>query len=118
MCDTLSKRDSLEERALKLIMDQGNTGILQRDMWQMLGATSREGSRISLRLEAKDLIKRERELSHGRWTNRIFINIRRVELDSIIDIPCMACEDIQNCEAGAGVSAIGCDLLTQWLLPV
>lgn len=97
-------------------MDKGDEGILQRDMWRSLGATSREGSRISLRLEEQQLITREKELANGRWTHRIFINMRRVELDSIIDVPCMMCEDIQNCEVGGGVTASQCDVLTQWLV--
>jgi DNA-binding MarR family transcriptional regulator len=70
----MPKRDDLKKRALKLILDKGTDGILQRDMWRELRATSREGSRISLRLEAKNLITRERELSKGRWTYRIYIN--------------------------------------------
>jgi len=112
----LPRRDDLEKRTLKLILDKGDEGILQRDMWRALGATSREGSRIALRLEAKNLITRERELSNGRWTNRIFITIRRVNLDSIIDVPCMICEDITKCEVGRGISSSTCKLLTQWLL--
>ncbi|MCW4039220.1 MAG: Lrp/AsnC family transcriptional regulator [Candidatus Bathyarchaeota archaeon] len=111
----MTRRDDLELRALKLILEKGDEGILQRDMWRKLNATSREGSRISLRLEAKNLIRRERELANGRWTNRIFINVRRVELDSILDVPCMVCEDIQNCEVGGEISASNCDVLTQWL---
>lgn len=112
----MPRRDDLEERALKLILDKGDEGILQRDMWRALDATSREGSRIALRLEAKNLIKRERELSNGRWTNRVYITMRRVNIDSLIDVPCMSCEDIQNCEVGRGISAAECNMLTHWLL--
>ena len=114
--DLLSRRSDLEQRALKLIMDKGDEGILQRDMWRELDATSREGSRIALKLEEQQLITRERELANGRWTHRIFINMRRVELDSIIDVPCMMCEDIQNCEVGGGITASQCEVLTQWLI--
>ncbi len=112
----MPKRDDLEKRALKLILDKGTDGILQRDMWRELGATSREGSRISLRLEAKNLIKRERELSTGRWTYRIYINKRPIEIDSILEVPCIICENIQNCEMGGDISASTCDILTEWLL--
>ena len=115
-CDILTKRDDLQKRALKLIMDTGDEGILQRDMWRALGATSREGSRVSLRLEEQNLITRTRELANGRWTNRIYINMRRVELDSIIDVPCMICEDIQHCEMGGGISSSQCEVLTQYLM--
>jgi hypothetical protein len=112
----LSRRSDLEKRALKLIKGAGDTGILQRDMWRALDATSREGSRISLRLAEQQLITRERELANGRWTHRIFINMRPVLLDSIIDVPCMMCDDIQRCEVGGGISALECEVLTQWLV--
>ena len=112
----LSRRSGLEQRALKLIMEKGDEGMLQRDMWRALDATSREGSRISLRLEEQQLITRERELANGRWTHRIFINMRAIELDSIIDVPCMMCENIQHCEVGGGITASQCEVLTQWLV--
>jgi hypothetical protein len=99
-----------------LIIAAGDEGILQRDMWREVGATSRVGSRITLRLEAKNLIKRERELFNGRWTNRIYPTIRHINLDSVLDVPCMFCADIQKCEVGSGISASNCEILTQWLL--
>jgi hypothetical protein len=82
-----------------------------------LEATSRDGLRISIRLEAKNVIRRERELFNGRWTHRLFINVRRVAIDSLLDVPCMVCEDIRNCEVGREISASICEVLTQWLLP-
>ena len=112
----MSKRSDLEERALKLILAQGDEGILQRYMWRALGATSREGSRIALKLEANNLITRKQELAKRRWTFRLFINIRQVDIDSLLDVPCMFCEDIENCEVGRDISASTCDTLTNWLL--
>ena len=113
----MPKRDDLEKRALKLILDNSTDGILQWDMWRKLYATSREGSRISLRLETKNLITRKRELANGRWTYRIYINKQSIEIDSILEVPCIICENIQNCEMGGDISASTCDILTQWLLP-
>ena len=116
MCDAVPRRDDLEERSLKLILDKGDKGILQRDMWRELSGTSREGSRIALNLEAQKLITRERELSNGRWTHRIYASIRRVNIDSLIDVPCFICEDILKCDAGAEISGSTCEKLTQWLI--
>lgn len=97
-------------------MKSGDQGILQRDMWIELGATSRQGSRIALQLEKNQMITRERALSNTRWTYRLFGSIRPVDVDSILDIPCTFCDDIINCEAGGSISALRCDKLTQWLL--
>jgi len=105
----------LENRALKLIIDKGEEGILQCDLWRMLDVNSREGSRTSLRLEAKNLIKRERELSDGRWTYRIFVKRRPLEIDSLLDTPCMFCGDIYRCEMSGEISPNTCAALTQWL---
>lgn len=112
----MPRRDDLEEQALKLIIEKGTEGILQSEMWRKLKASSREGSRISLRLEAKNLIHRERELANDRWTYRIFIKRKPIEIDSILNIPCMVCVDNYRCERDGEKSPINCDALTQWLL--
>ncbi len=111
----MSRRDDLEEQALKIIIDKGSEGILQSDLWRTLNASSREGSRISLRLETKNLIKRERELSKGRWTYRLFIKKRRIAIDSLLEIPCMFCDAIDRCELEGELSPATCGPLTKWL---
>lgn len=111
----MSRRDDLEEQALKLIIDKGTDGILQSAMWRKLKASSREGSRICLRLEAKNLIKRERELSKGRWTYRIFFKKRLIAIDSLLKIPCMFCDYIYRCEQDGAISPTNCVPLTEWL---
>ena len=116
MRDIVPRRDDLEARALKLILDKGDEGLLQRDMWREIGGTSREGSRIALSLETKKLITRERELFNARWTHRIYATIRRVTIDSLIDVPCFLCGDNHRCDVGAEISSLTCDTLTQWLI--
>lgn len=99
-----------------MILEKGEEGILQSDLWKKLDATGREGSSIALKLEAKDIIRRERELAGGRWTYRLFINKKPLTLDSILDVPCFLCEDIHRCENGGKISPDKCDKLSQWLL--
>lgn len=113
----MSRQEDLEKQALKLIIDKGAEGILQRDLWELLDASSREGSRISLRLEERNLIRRARELANGRWTYRLFIKKRpHLKMDSLLDVPCTVCGDISKCEIGGEVSPNACAALTQWLL--
>lgn len=112
----MSRRDSLERRALDIIINAGKEGILQPDLWRKLKISSRGGSRISLNLSNKKLITRIRELCEGRWTYRVFINIRPLNINSILDIPCISCPDILKCEAGGNVSPEKCKLLTEFLL--
>lgn len=112
----MPKRNDLEHRALQVVLSKGHEGILQSELWRELGANSRDGSRISLRLEDKNLIRREKEMSGGRWTYRILIKRQPLEIDSVLDIPCIACEEISKCESGGEVSPIVCTNLTHWLL--
>ncbi len=111
----MSKRDLLERRALQIIMNKGEDGILQSDLWKELEASSRVGSRISLNLGKKNLITRQRELSDGRWTYRVFVNIRSLDIDSFSDIPCVSCDEILKCEKGGEFSPETCKIMTKWL---
>ena len=111
----MSKRDRLERRALEIIMNKGEDGILQSDLWKELEASSRVGSRISLNLGKKNLITRQRELSDGRWTYRVFVNIRSLNIDSISDVACVSCAEILKCEKGGEFSPNTCKIMTKWL---
>jgi len=73
----MPRRSNMEHRALQFIANTGDEGVLQSDLWRQLEASSREGSRISLKLEKKGLIRRERELFEGRWTYRLYPKRRR-----------------------------------------
>lgn len=111
----MSKRDRLERRALEIILNKGEEGILQSELWKELEASSRVGSRISLNLGKKNLITRQRELSDGRWTYRVFVNIRSLDIDSISIVPCVSCAEILKCESGREFSPETCKILTKWL---
>jgi len=112
----MPKRDNMEHRALQIIATKGSEGILQCDLWRELGVSGRDGSRISLKLENRKLITREKELFEGRWTFRIFAKQRQVEIDSILDLPCVSCINISRCEVGSEVSPNLCVEITKWLL--
>jgi hypothetical protein len=106
----------MEQKALQFIMNTGFNGVLQSDLWHELGATSREGSRISLKLENKGLVRREKELREGRWTFRLFPKRLPASIDSIVDCPCLMCVDNPRCDPSSVTSPQNCDRLTDWLL--
>lgn len=112
----MPKQNDLEQKALDIIMSRGEEGILQSDLWREMKATSREGSRVSIRLESKGLIYREPELSKGRWTYRLYSRRQPISVDSIIDCPCLSCEENSKCGAGGKISPIECEKLVQWVL--
>src|SRR3989337_177218 len=81
----MPRRNDLEHTALAAISNEGSQGILQSDLWRKLGAGSREGSRIAIKLEKKGLIRRERELNGGRWTHRLYPKRQHVSIESIVE---------------------------------
>lgn len=114
----MPKRNDLEQRALQHIMNKGFDGILQSDLWHALGASSREGSRISLKLEGKGLIRREKELQEGRWTYRLYPKRLPASIDSIVDCPCLMCADNSRCDPSTPITPRNCEKLTDWLLSI
>jgi hypothetical protein len=111
----LPKKNDLEKRALQLVMEAGDKGILQSDMWKKIGATSREGSRLAIKFEEKGVVKREKILHEGRWTYKLYSQTKLVTIDSIKDCPCIVCEALDKCFVGGQISPINCELLTAWL---
>lgn len=109
-----NKREDIEHQALQIIASKGSEGISQRDLWKELDTSSREGSRISIRLDKKNLVKREKAFIDGRWTYKLFIK-HSIEIDSILDVPCISCASSSKCEAGSEISPNSCILLTNWL---
>ncbi len=114
----MPKRNDLEQKALQFIMNTGFGGVLQSDLWRELGATSREGSRISLKLEGKGLIRREKELQEGRWTYRLFPKRLPAKIDTIIDCPCLMCAENPRCDPSSAPSPQNCERLTDWILNI
>jgi len=112
----MPKRDDREYKALHFIVNMGSQGVLQSDLWRKLGASSREGSRIALKLENKGLIKREKELFGGRWTYRLYSKRLPASINSIIDCPCLMCANDARCGAWGTISPNECGRLTAWVL--
>jgi hypothetical protein len=114
----MPKRNDLEHKALQYVMNTGYEGVLQSDLWHQLEASSREGSRISIKLENKGLIRREKELRDGRWTYRLFPKRMPASIDSIVNCPCLMCPDDPRCDPSSTISPQNCERLTEWLLTI
>ena len=71
--DALYLGNSIYSKAYMIVAKYGETGLLQSDLWKNLSLTSREGSRLSMRLEKNGLIKRKKVVAKGRWTYHLFI---------------------------------------------
>lgn len=111
----MASRSDLEQEAFQIIVSNGEEGVLQSQLWRKLDATSREGSRIALKLKDKGLIVREKELFDGRWTYRLYPKRLPATIDSIADCPCLLCPENQRCGSSYTVSPKACKKLTEWL---
>ena len=114
----MPKKNDLERKALQLVFDAGPEGLLQSDMWKGLGVTSREGSRLALKFEEKSAIERRKVLNNGRWTYKLFSQIKFVTLESIKGCPCIVCAELDKCFEGGQISPLNCTKLTLWMDPI
>ena len=112
----MPKRNDLEQKALHFVVNTGYTGVLQSELWRELGASSREGSRVAIKLEEKGLVRREKELEGGRWTYRLFPKRLPASIETIVDCPCLLCQDNARCDPTTSISPKSCGKLTDWIL--
>ena len=114
----MPKKNDLERKALSLVLEAGSEGLLQSDMWKGLGVTSREGSRLALKFEEKGAVERRKVLHNGRWTYRLFSQIKLVTFESIKDCPCIVCEGLDQCFESGQISPLNCQKLALWMDPI
>ena len=111
------KNNNLEQKALKLVFDAGDKGILQSELWKKLGVSSREGSRMAKKFEEKDKVIREKVLNDGRWTYKLYSKKELVTLDSVKGCPCLICDEVDKCFRGGTRDPVYCMALTAWIDP-
>ena len=111
------KNNNLEQKALKLVFDAGDKGILQSELWKKLGVSSREGSRMAKKFEEKDKVIREKVLNDGRWTYKLYSKKELVTLDSVKGCPCLICDEVDKCFRGGTRDPVYCMALTAWINP-
>jgi len=108
--------EKLTTRVCNIVAEHGDNGILQSDLWKKLKLTSRDGSRLALKLERRSIIKREKILENGRWTYKLKIAKMPVGTQTIEAAPCLICPVEQKCTIDGEVSPRTCPLIEQWVL--
>jgi hypothetical protein len=108
--------DDLTGKSFKIISHNGNDGMLQSNLWKELDITSRDGSRLAVRLEKQSLIKREKILEKGRWTYKLLPIELNVDIVSIDKAPCLMCPVEHMCSEDGSYSPNNCNLIQDWLL--
>ena len=112
---------SLEKVAMDIIRKSEN-GVLQSELWKMLGLDSREGSRLVIRLAKKGLIRREQVSVNGRRTYKLYaVEAKpaalslKVDISHILDLPCTTCAYLEQCRPGNFYEPATCTWLDVWL---
>ena len=106
----------LTSKVYKLVVEHGREGVLQSVLWKELNLTSRDGSRLAIRLEKRGMIKRERILDGGRWTYRLTPLRIPVKIGSISQSPCITCKDEEKCSLNGIITPLICMYLVDWAM--
>ena len=108
--------EKLKTTVLDLVGKRGDDGMFQSDLWKKLKLSSRDGSRLALKFERQNILKREKILKDGRWTYKLKIAHFPVTAQSIESAPCLICPVEQKCTLEGEVSPRTCPLIEQWVI--
>ncbi len=106
----------LTSRVYKLVVERGRDGVLQSEIWKELGLTSRDGSRLAIRLERRGLIGRVKVLEDGRWTYKLTPLRFPTDMASIEKAPCIVCQYESKCSVDGEISPYVCPWIGPWVV--
>lgn len=106
----------LTSRVYKLVVERGKDGVLQSEIWKELGLTSRDGSRLAIRLERRGLIGRVKVLEEGRWTYKLTPLRFPTDMASIEKAPCIVCQYESKCSIDGEISPYICPWIGPWAI--
>ena len=106
----------LTSRVYKLVVERGRDGVLQSEIWKELGLTSRDGSRLAIRLERRGLIGRVKVLEDGRWTYKLTPLRFPTDMTSIEKAPCIICQYESKCSVDGEISPYVCPWIGPWVI--
>jgi len=106
----------LTSRVYKLVVERGKDGVLQSEIWKELGLTSRDGSRLAIRLERRGLIGRVKVLEDGRWTYKLTPLRFPTDMASIERAPCITCQYESKCSIDGEITPYICPWIGPWVI--
>lgn len=106
----------LTSRVYKLVVERGREGVLQSEIWKELGLTSRDGSRLAIRLERRGLIGRVKVLEDGRWTYKLTPLRFPTDMTSIEKAPCITCQFESKCSVDGQINPYICPWIGPWVV--
>ena len=108
--------EKLTARVCDILAEKESDGMFQSELWKKLKLTSRDGSRLALKLERMGTINREKILEKGRWTYKLILKKTPISTQSIENAPCLICPVEQKCSLDGEISPRNCQLIEDWVI--
>ena len=108
--------DKMCNRVCEIIAGYETKGTLQSELWKKLKLSSRDGSRLALKLERMGMITREKILEKERWTYKLIIKKIPISTKSIEGAPCLTCPVQSKCSIDGEISPKTCQWIEDWVL--
>ena len=108
--------DKMCNKVCEIIAEYENNGVLQSQLWKKLKLSSRDGSRLALKLERMGMIMREKILEKERWTYKLIIKKIPISTKSIEGAPCLTCPVESKCIIDGEVSPKTCQWIEDWVM--
>ena len=108
--------DRMCNKVCEIIAGYESDGTLQSELWKKLKLSSRDGSRLALKLERMGMITREKILEKERWTYRLIIKKIPISTKSIEGGPCLTCPVETKCSIDGEISPKTCQWIEDWVL--
>ncbi len=107
--------EKLTHRVCDILAVRESSGMIQSELWKKLKLSSRDGSRLALKLERMGNITREKILENGRWTYKLILKKTPISTTSIEDAPCLICPVEQRCTLEGEISPQTCVWIEEWV---
>jgi len=108
--------ERLTNKVCDILAERESVGMFQSELWKKLKLTSRDGSRLALKLERMGTITREKLLEKERWTYKLILKKTPISTQSIVNAPCLVCPVEQKCSLEGEISPRSCQLIEDWVI--
>ena len=108
--------ERLTNKVCDILAERESDGMFQSELWKKLKLTSRDGSRLALKLERMGTITREKILEKGRWTYKLILKKTPISTQSIENAPCLVCPVEQKCSLEGEISPRNCQFIEDWVI--
>lgn len=106
----------LTSQVYKMVVEKGGDRVLQSEIWKELKLTSRDGSRLAIRLERRGLLGRVKTLEGGRWTYKLTPLRLPTDMASIEKAPCITSPHESGCYVDGEINPLVCPSIGPWVI--